>query len=518
MTTRPQDLRKSDFLTVQSLQAGDFFDFIRSGQNLKIVLADLLTSLGVTGSLQALGEATAIPVLSIIGDVNYIRNILGGSGIVASLSPLNGIQLDHSFTVDNNGVELMINKTSSSPIFRSIIGGTGINVSGSGNTIQISNTEVPESTKTVVVYSINDFPAPSAGTITLEANTEYKIQNDISSANNFVFGNGTVLSGADGSLITLGYTGIGTMFTGTDVNIKIKEIILNCPSGTLFNVSSSTGLHLFRYYTGSATCTNVGSFDGLYVVYLFNVVFNITGDGFSFANNITILLMDTLSITIPSGTGDGIDLGTAVFASVTIAQTLFNISTSGYVLKGAAASANISAGGLGAVTNTKNFGSSTFSDNISAYDNRWEMQLNSNIINSFDLVLATHAASTIAISGIATPVILGATWVVEDSHRFSSSVGGRFTYTGKGTHVEVNASISADIVTASDNISFFVYLNGVQITESRMTRLFSAGSIGNLVLFWSLELATNDYIEIWLQNDDTTVDVNISKAILRIRS
>lgn len=228
--------------------------------------------------------------------------------------------------------------------------------------------------------------------------------------------------------------------------------------------------------------------------------------------------MDTISLTIPSGTGNGFTLGTATFDSVTLDKFLFNISTSGYLISGLANSGNINAGGLGVINNTKSFGTATFSDNITSYDDRWEAQLNSDIINSFDLCLATHAGATIAIAAAATPVIIGATWTQQDGHRFTTTAGGRFTYTGKGTHVSVTASISADIAVASDNVSFFLYKNGVQIANSRAQRYFTAGSIGNLVLVWDIELSTSDYLELWVQNDDTNVDVNIARIVMRIRS
>lgn len=514
----PKDIKKSKFVEVLTAEQTDRFDFTRGTQNLAISFTNLAASLGVSGTLASLGEITAIPVLKQIAGVNYIRSLLAGSGIAVDVSPQDGIKISHNFTVDNGGVPVMINEGSSSPIFRSIIGGTGINVAGSGNEIQISNTEIPESTQTIVVYSIDDFPAPVAGVITLAADTEYKVQNDISSSNRFVLSDKTILGGADGWLTTLEYTGAGSMLTATDADVSIKEIYLSCPSGTLYNISSTTGYHRFKHINGNVDALNIGNLDNLGYVYCYNVVYFLTGNGFTFSNNFAIVLIDTCGITIDSGTGNGFTLGTATFDFFTIDKGLVNVNTTGYVISGLAASANINTGGLGVVVNSKNFGTSIVSDNITSYDDLWEAQLNSRLINSFDLCLATHAAATIAIAAAATPVIVGATWLEEDTHRFTVAVGGRFTYTGKGTHVSVTASISADIALASDNVSFFLYKNSVQITNSRAQRYFTAGSIGNLVLIWDIELATNDYLELWVQNDDTNVDVNIAKIILRIRS
>lgn len=514
----PKDIKKSKFVEVLTAEQTDRFDFTRGAQNLAINFANLAAAMGVSGTLQTLGEITAIPVLYQNAGINYIRNILAGSGIAVGVSPQNGVEISHNFTVDNGGVPIMINEGSSSPVFRSIVGGTGISVGGSGNTIQIATSGTPASTKTIIVYSIDDFPAPIAGVITLLDDTEYKLQNDVSSANRYVFGNNTVLSGADDTLITLEYTGSGTMLTAVDKNIKIKDIYLICTSGTLYNISSTTGFNRFRHTIGYVDCDNIGNIDNMGFCYFYSVIYTATTQGFTFTNNFAIVLYDTCSITIAAGSGNGFTLGTATFDFFTLDKGLFNVNTSGYLVSGLASSANINANGLGVILNSKNFGTATISDNITQYDDRWEAQLNSVIINSFDLALATRATGTVAIAAAATPVIIGATWTMQDAHRFTVTAGGRFTYTGKGTHIGITASISADIALASDNVSFFIYLNGAQITASRVTRLFSAGSIGNVVLIWDVQLVTSDYLELWVQNDDTDVDVNISKITMRIRS
>lgn len=515
---RARDIKKSDFLEVTATESADRFDLVRNGQNFKIARDNLIADFGVSGPLQTLGEATATPILSISGATNYIRNLLSGAGILTSISPQNGVQIDHRFNIDKTGVPIMINEGADSPTFRSIQAGSGINVAGAGDVVQVSVSATPVSTKTVNVYSIDDFPAPVGGIITLEDDTEYRLQNDVSSVNRYVFGANTVLSGADATLISLEYTGTGTMITVTDEDCKIKDLKLICSSGTVFDVSSTSGLNYFRLYNSIIICDEVGSFDNIGVMYIFSANFFVTTDGFYFYNNFSVVLLDTVGFTMPSGTGNAYTLGTAVFEYLTFSKCIFDVNTTGYIISGAASSANIGSTGLGVILDNKNFGTATFSDNISQYDDRWEAQLNSTLINSFDLMLATHAASTITISAAATPVIIGATWVEEDAHRISSTVGGRFTYNGKGSHVEVTASISGDIVTASDNVSFYLYKNSVQITNSRVTRLFTAGSIGNVVLLWDLELATSDYLELWVSNDDTNVDVNISKITFRIRS
>lgn len=514
--SRDRDVKKSNFSSVSSSQATDTFDLVRNGQNLKITQANLITDFGATGPLQSLGELAATPVLTVISDVNYIRNILGGAGILPSISPQNGVQLDHNFTVDATGEAIMINASAASPTLRSLVAGAGITLTSGGTYITLSTTE---SSKTVIVYSESDFPTAVAGVITFADDTEYLIQNDISTSNSFVFGQGSVLKGADGTLINLEYVGSGTMFTAVDKNIKMKNLYLKCNSGTLFDISSTTGAHFFRLYESGCECLNVGTFTKLAVLVIFNTYFySITGTGLTLAGNFSIVLLMLMGMVIPSGSGNAVDLGTSTCDAFNIDKLSFIVNSSGYCISGLASSGNINAGGSGAIFNVFQSGTAGLLNNISPYDDLWEMIMNSQIPDSVDLALATNSGTTVTISASATPVVIGASWVSQETHRFTAVATGRWTYNGKGAHCAITCNISADLATGTDDVSFFFYLNGVQIAASKVTREFTAGNVGNITMLWATELETSDYIEVWVQNDDTSVNVDIINATLRIRS
>lgn len=513
---RRRDIKKSDFTQVNDSQSTDTFDFVRNGQNLKISQTELIQALGLTGELQTRGEVAAIPVLRVIASENYIRNILGTRGIAVSVSAQDGVQVGHNFTVDTTGVPIMINEGADSPTFRSFQAGAGINISGSGNIVQISSSEIPATTKTVVVTVIGDFPAPVGDLITLDANTQYFLQNDVSSAFRFQMSSNTVLAGSDANLCQLEYTGIGTMITATDVSFKTGDIRLTANSGTMFDVSSTSGLHNYRSFNVFFDANIMGSFDNMNIVDFEAAEFTAITDGFSFTNNFTVIRYALMAFIMPSGAGTAIDLGTCTCTSFAIENCLSAVSTSGYVLDGALSSGNINTGGLATLTRIVDVGTSTFLNNISSYDSLWEMLQNTSIPDSNSVMLATHGGATLTIGALGTPVIVGATWVTEVDHRFTTTVGGRFTYTGRGKQLSITASITADIATGIDDVSFFVYINGVQITNSRVTREFDAGNPGNMSLIWTDYLDTNDYVELWAQNDDAAVDITIINLTLRI--
>lgn len=517
MTARRRDVKKSEFVAVTDSQSTDSFDFVRNGQNLRMTQEDLILALGVSGPLQSIGDPAGIPVLSVSGGVNYIRNIIGGPGVMTSIGPQNGVKIQQNYNVDKGGIPIMINEGSDQPTFRSISGTGGIAVSASGDEVSIS-AGTPVSQKTVQIYEIGDFPTPVGDAITLEDDTQYLVQNDISSSYYYVFGENTVLTGADGTLVELEYTGTGSMINAVDKNMKIRDIILRCDSGDLYDISSTTGLHFFRHITGNCYCDTMGTLDNVGAVIIDNVSYNCTTTGITYNGNFVVCIHNLSSINISSGTGNGVDLGTATFTTLQFNQAFGQINTTGYVLVGLPNSGNINPGGLGTIINSKQLGTANSFSGVTPYDDLWEMQNNADVPNSFDSCLVTHGGGTITITTIATPVIIGATWTEQDAHRFTTTAAGTFTYTGKGSHVAVDASITADIVTGIDNVSFFLYLNGVQITASRVTREFNAGDPGNVTLVWETPVETNDYLQLYVQNDDATADVIITTLTLRIRS
>lgn len=517
---RRRDIKKSDFIAVTDSETTDYFDFVRNGQNLRIAQSDLASFLGVSGTLTTRGEATAIPVLRVISSVNYIRNILGGSGINVALSAQDGIEISHGFTVDSTGTPLITDVAASSPIVRSLQAGSGISITPSGNVIELASTAAAVSSKVVMVYGINDFPAPVGDVITLAANTQYCVQNDISSIYRYVLSDNTVLCGVDYTTVELEYTGSGAMLSSVDASIKIKDLTLTAVSGSMFSISSTTSQHLFRMINTNINCDSGGTLNALGLIYFFNTSFrNIYTNGVTFTGAFSIALFDTIGATMAAGAGNLFTLGTATFDYFTITKGLFNINTTGYIISGLANSGNINAGGYGYITNSRNFGTTDPpTDNIFYSDLRWDMFHNSQSENSYDIALATHALATLTISATTTPVKMTGPWTTQKAYRFTGDATGRWTYQGAQTNVGVIASVTADVSALGDTLSIFLYKNGAQITASRTSFFTTLNEIKNCVLVWDVELVANDYLEIWIQNDDTTANIEIHTATMRIRS
>lgn len=122
------------------------------------------------------------------------------------------------------------------------------------------------------------------------------------------------------------------------------------------------------------------------------------------------------------------------------------------------------------------------------------------------------------IASTATPVKVAGTWTVDIGSSFTGTTGGRLTYTGAETQIcRVETSLSLDPVSgANQHISVYLAKNGTTIAGSRQMAHISHGAEMNMSLTWQLSLATNDYIEVFVQNGTATNNITVSRAVLSI--
>ena len=512
---RNRGIKKSNFVAQSTITSGAYLDFVLNGQNYKISFADFLTALGVTGTLTTKGEVTAIPVLNVDGDENQIRNILGGAGITASVSPEGGVKLVHSFINDSTGAEILTDISEDTPKLRSIIGSSGINVAEDGDAIQITLSSTPATTKTVIVNQASDFPAAVAGVITLAADTQYFLTNDISTSDRFVLSDNTVLSAGD-PLVCLTYTGSGVMLTANDVTITIKDLCLDCASGTLFSFTcTGASNEVFFQRCKVESCDTFGTVSGFNDFVMSECdIEDVATAGITFGGTSTVANIRDNIIDVNGGTL--FDFSTSTFKGITLDNNFVTLAAGTTFLSGATSSANITSGGLGTITNNKIVGTAgTATTGISPEDSLWDAHLNNAIPDSRNSLLATNSGTTVIISAANTPVVVGASWTEQEASRFTATAAGRFTYTGTGAFISLHATVTADIASGIDDCTFYFAKNGTVITDSGVLREIDSGDPGNLSMFWGLELATDDYIEIFCENNDTSVNIIIVQIIAR---
>ena len=511
--------KKSNFLAWGNNTIPDAatFDFVNSNTNYKISFQNLVNNLGVTGSIEQDGAVTGTPILDVQGAVNAIRNLEDGSGIKTSVSAENGATIEHDFIEDTSGVELVVDLAAKQPKFRSLVAGAGINVAATNGTIQIALSGTPASTKTVIVNQISDFPAPVAGVITLDANTEYAVRNDISTTNRFVFGDNTVISGSDDAVVNLEYTGVGDMFTGSNVTAKIKNITITCSSGTFINFTG-TGTEIFQTVDAKIVADTLGTMGDIAGIQLTSTQVDVTTDGLVFTGSNGVALISASLDIIDAGTL--FDLGTSTFNGISFTDCFVTLNGSSVFLSGLANSGNINTGALGSVHNCRFFGTGTPLNTINDEDIRWQFFINDDIQETHKDALISLSGNLTAttITAVNTPTLIAGTWTEEHGAQFTTDANGRMTYIGvKDTHFDVTCSFSVEPVSGTNKeIGLYVAKNGTEISNSEATANVSAGDPKRVTTIWRLTLSTNDYIEAFVENETDATDILVSDAVQRI--
>lgn len=517
MSNQSKDRKISQFTAQTSIPSDAYITYISNNTNYRISLSDFLDSVGVTGTIVQDGDPLGTPILDVDGSINNIRNLEPGSGIKTSVSPQNGATIEHGFIEDTSGVELVVDLTADEPKFRSIVGGSGINVAASNGQIQVALSGVPATTKTVIVNDINDFPTAVAGVITLQDDTEYAVRNDITTSNRFVLGNNVVISGSDNIVVNLAYTGSGIMFTSLNQNWTIKNITITCSSGTFIDFDG-TGVEIFQSANCRLIVDTLGTIDDFAGIHIDDTQMNVTTDGLLFGGANGVILLEANLATIAAGTF--YDLGTATFSGFSITDAFITLNGTSVFLDGAASSANITSGNLGSVHNSRFFGAGTPLQTIANSDIRWEFALNNGIpdTNKDCLMSLVSNATATTIAVATTPVLIAGSWTEEDAFFFSTDANGRMTYTGeKDIEIDVTMSFSAAPVSgANKSINFFVAVNGSTIANSRAYNNISAGDPSRTTLVWRVSLTPNDYVESFVSNDTDTIDILVSDAVMRL--
>ena len=380
----------------------------------------------------------------------------------------------------------------------------------------------------VVINSEADFPVQDASTITLSKNFLYFIGSPVSTAKSFI-GDGINIMGLG---ITpdaqLTYTGVGVMFTMTSGLINIRNLIFDCPNGTIFSMSGSGGpgvdSQLLVTSSRCFSCMNIGTLNGLDAV-VFDICdfTSVTGNGFVFAGTGWLVL--SLSRVSMAGftSSIAIDLGTAIFGEVELRDIIAVGDGASTAVSGLAANGNIVAGSIGEIKdcNLSNIG--TALAGIDEQDTRWRVRDNAGTVNSrYAADGYITIAETVTINTISVfEEIAGVNWVNTTQDRFTTSTSGVITYNGQET-IEVKISGIATVEKVgggADEIAVRAAVNWVSggglVQSGAITTNSSPTSVPINAL---AELSTGDNIRLIVANNGSTSDVVANIASLSVVS
>lgn len=512
----------SEFTQQTAFLQTDLVNIVRSSTNFTVPVSALPTFLGVTGTINVVGGTGSAVLEQPSGTVNNIRNLEDGNGILTTISAQNGITINHNFTQDTTGIVLVDDLATASPTFPSFIPGNGIQISRNGDAIAIAATGALPATRVVTVNSISDFPTAAAGVITLDGDTVYVISNIMSTSDRFIMGERTSVVSYSGFGPLLTYTGSGTMFTAVDVSCVFLHLHLSAPSGgKIFDISGAgTPITVSIDSVNIDDCDDIGTFTSIFAVVMRSLTSLNSDNGVNFVGTgFNLISVISMAVVTTDATFIGIDLGTAVSENIDIINPGFVYPAGATGISGAASNGNLTATGLGTLTEAGFIGVGMPIVGLSINDVRWLFRDNQNIADTKkDSLSVNTAGTTVTIGTQSVPVKIAGTWINVDSSHFAVDGTGTVTFIGnKDLHVPIDISVTADPVSGgAKDFAICVAINGTAIPNSCVPSRAASGDLMSVSIHWQHVFEPNDTIEVFIQNDTDTVDFNVSNSILRV--
>jgi hypothetical protein len=515
-------MKTSQFPAQTSLPSDAVIPYVSGNTNYTITLANFQNSLGVSGTIAQTGT-NGVPVLDVQGSSKLIRNLVGGFGVDIQENELNGITISTAFTFDEDGAALVDDPSSSTPTFRSIVAGAGINVSEEPGRITISESGAPTGSNVDVIYSVSDFAIQDATTITLSANTAYIFSAPITTSKRFIVGAGVSILSYTNFVQTLEYTGTGVMFTIASGNVSIYALRFSCPNGTVFSYTGAGQLQMER--SSCLSCVNVGTINAVGITSFnwTNCSFPaISGNGLVFNGEFFVCSFTKQYHQTTNASGILFDITSATFSTFEMADVEFIGVAGTKSIKGASGSANVLSNSVATVSSSGLAGGgATPLTGISITDIRWAFSGNSGVEDTIeDALIYFRNNVTQTVIGVAnTPYLVAGTWVQSRASKFTTTSAGRATFTAERP-ITVPVDIAAQLKMASGgtvNVTVYLAKNGSVISDSAITASVSSSALTGVNIHWQLTLNPNDYLEVFVANNTNTINVIADQALLRIR-
>lgn len=380
--------------------------------------------------------------------------------------------------------------------------------------------QVETASNEVIVNSLSDFPAAVAGVITLADDTIYRVAGPITTSDRFVMGANTKITAFNTFSPVFSYSGSGTLFTGTDVSCSIQDIWMTCPNGEVFNFSDPTvaNQHVVIIRDCFIIQSNkLGTFDSLATIIVSDVGHILANQGYTIlGTGWRVWRFQDSGMSSTNAAFVGFDLGTAECIAINFDTLLIDIVAGAYAFSGAANSANVPVGNLGRINNVTLTNAGDMLTGLTTDDIRWSFKNNDQIAETMpDAFIAFNGNATetsIAVAG--TPVLVAGTWVEEEVSQFTTTAAGRITYNGeRDIKAPILASLSCRMASGSDtDVTFYLYKNGVQVASSAQGNTVKAAAVGNTSIMFQDTISQNDYYEIYVANEDSTINIIVEDA------
>ncbi len=374
----------------------------------------------------------------------------------------------------------------------------------------------------VIINELSDFPAPSGGVITLEDNITYYISDNIVTSDRFVCGQNNIITSNNPFANALIYTGVGDMFTGSNVSFAIDRGIIACPNATAFNFSATAGnsptfgLNL----TTIGSCQACGVFDNLRSLNITNTSFFDCSEGFTISgsDNWDTVTVSRLRLDGVVNSITGIDLTTSLHRTFELNNYVILGGVGSVGISGLPSNANIQPDFIATIEQCEFTTNVTPLSGITIDDVRYSFLSNSGLQDSTidaNPYLTIETTVTINAAGTYEKINQG-NWNATEQSRLSVSTDGDITnLMEKPVKVQINGSVTlektgggADLLTAR-----LVYNDLPNDPQSVITELGTDNTNPtNIGLLGIFTLNPGDSISIYVANQDSTANIVVNYA------
>ena len=374
------------------------------------------------------------------------------------------------------------------------------------------------------VENLAGFPAPSAGQITLAANTVYKVNGAVDySPNQLVFSAGSILQGFTGpshDSLTTSFAGPAAAFIDTGgESFAIKDLAISVPNTAFIDVQGSPSE--MKLSNLRVSCKDIGTLSGV-LINVVDVVFDDFDSGCLFTAGGKDMLLERMGFhqtASPTAGSACIDLGANVWTNyIRLSGCDFAPGTDGFALKGATANANLVPGvgeiGLGEAVSCVFAGTGTNLSGITVNDLRWTFrsllgQANSAVLGAYEM--DTPAATVLTqnvptkIAGTTTPIVLA---------RFIADGNNKIVFAGV-TPMPLRVDVTGVGVKASGGgktlYEYRVYKKGVQLgTTGSLVDTDNRGESFSLSAI-DPEATATDYYEVFVENLESGDNITVTE-------
>ena len=419
-----------------------------------------------------------------------------------------------SGTANASGLKFT-NMTSASPVTTS---SATLGVDASGNVVVASSSSNVRSNY-VLVKSASDFPAAVGGVITLVAGTTYEINGTITLTNK-IDPNGCYIIGVNALTDKLVYTpASGELFTGAHgATIKLVTLTAASAGAKLFNVdAANANLNFIVQNCYILGCNNIGLIKGFGgTVYFETVAYFYNTNGITYENNYNVVLSQQLWDKTNSNTYEKL-VGTF---------NVIHINGGDRTMQAANNPVAIDVSGVTSLVTGELklvLFNGTGTNVNGTFSNKWEVEcfgLNTekDDVATGNLYISTTATTVITAAN--TPVKAAGTTTAVNLFRVTSPANNRLTYTGTKTKRFLVSGALTTTMASVFGTYFTVSIakNGTILPESKQkVRIANSSDQVSVMLSCTVSLATNDYIEVWVENNTDGTDIVLQNLNLAIK-